>query len=273
MYPFRYQRPATLAEAVHCLATDEASRLLAGGQTLIPVMRQRLASPGRLVDIARLSELRGERLEQGRISLGAATTHAEAAASALLHQHCPGLAALAGQIADPAVRSLGTLGGSLANADPAADWAAGALALDAVVETTRGQHPIDTFFIGLFETALARDEVLCRVSFAGARRACYLKMPSPASRYAMVGVCAAELDDGIRVAVTGAAARPFRWLAAEAALGQSFSVRALEGLSLSPEGLNADLHASPAYRAQLTAVLTRRAVTVLAQDEGLRRNG
>lgn len=266
MYAFDYTRPKALNEASDALQADGDAKLLAGGMTLLPTMKQRLAAPSTLIDIAQLAELRGLSLESEaggpatHIRIGAAMRHCEVADSAELRQHLPALADLAGGIGDPQVRARGTLGGSVANNDPAADYPAGLLGLDARVLTNQREIGADDFFVGMFSTALAPDEIITAVRFRIPRRAAYAKFAQAASGYALTGVLVADFGGDIRVAVTGAGPGVFRWKAAEQALAARFEPAALASLNHPADDLNSDLHASAAYRAQLIKVMTQRAV-------------
>ncbi|HYE49103.1 MAG TPA: xanthine dehydrogenase family protein subunit M [Azospirillaceae bacterium] len=260
MYAFDYHRPTSLDEAVRLLGTAEDPKLLAGGQTLIPTLKQRLARPSDLVDLGRVEGMRGIREEAGGLTVGAMTTHATVAGSELVRRVAPALADLAGHIGDAQVRSLGTIGGSICNADPAADYPAAVVALGATVRTNKRQVAGGDFFTGMFETALDEGEIVTAVHFPRPARACYAKFRNPASRYAVVGVFVAETADGIRVAVTGAGPSVFRWTEAEAALAADFAEAALDGLTVAPDDLNSDLHASAEYRAHLVKVMAKRAV-------------
>ncbi len=262
MYDFEYQRPSTLDDAVAALKNADDGQLLAGGQTLLPTLKQRLAQPSTLIDLAGIADLSGIRTLGDRIEIGAMTRHADVAASSDMRKAIPVLAALTAKIGDPQVRNRGTIGGSLANNDPAADYPAVVLGLNATVHTTTREIAADNFFTGLFETALGDDEIITKVSFPLPEEAGYVKFPNPASRYAIVGVLVAKTGTGIRVAVTGAGPCVFRVNEMERALADDFSARALEGISLSAEGLNSDLHASAEYRAHLVGVMARRAVDV-----------
>ena len=259
MYAFDIERPSTVADAVKLLCEGGESQALGGWQTLIPTLKQRLASPDRLVSLTGIDEIRGICTDDGgRICIGAATTHAEVAAGA---KDYPALAGLAGSIGDPAVRNRGTIGGSLANNDPAACYPAAVLASGATVVTNTREIAADAFFDGLFTTALNEGELITEVKFPVPERAAYMKFEQPASRFALVGVFVAKYADGVRVAVTGASEEGvFRWSEAEAVLGSDFSAAALDGLSLDGSGMMSDLHGSGAYRAHLVAVMTRRAV-------------
>ncbi|MCK0197294.1 xanthine dehydrogenase family protein subunit M [Ancylobacter sp. 6x-1] len=265
MFPFDYHRPDSLDAARVLVAAGDDIKFLAGGQTLIPTLKQRLAAPGGLVDLAGIASLRGIAVGPGSVTIGAMTPHADVAEHAGLRAVLPALAGLAGLIGDPAVRNRGTLGGSLANNDPTADYPAACLAFDAVILTSGREIPAGLFFLGLFETALEPDEAIVAVRFPIPRRAAYEKFPNPASRYAMAGVMVAETADGVRVAVTGAGqSGVFRWEEAETALEAGFIVSALDGLQLPAEDMIADIHGSGAYRARLAWVMARRAVARLA---------
>lgn len=260
MYPFAYRKPASLAAAVQALRDDDGAKLLAGGQSLLAAMRQRLAMHSALVDIGALPELRGIRREGDRLVIGAGEKHADVAASAEVTAAIPALAALAGGIGDPLVRHMGTLGGSIANNDPSADYPSAVLALDARVTTTERVIAADAFFLGMFETALGPAEIVTSVSFAIPRRAAYVKFPNPASRYAMAGAFVAAHGDGVRVAITGAAPCVFRATAFETALARDFRPEALDGIALAHADMLTDMHGSAAYRAHLAGVIARRAV-------------
>ena len=258
MYTFDYQRPANAAAAAAALQGD--ARYLAGGQSLVQAMKLRLSSSERLVDLGGIAELKGIRLEGGAVVIGAMSTHASVAASAEVRKTIPALAELAGGIGDPMVRNMGTLGGSIANADPAADYPAGVLGLAATIKTNQRSIAADDFFKGLYETALKPGELITAVSFPPAQRAAYVKYKQPASRFALVGVFVAQTAGGVRVAVTGAASSVFRCKPLEDALGKSFTPEAAKAVKLSADGLNADLHGSAAYRAVMISVMASRAV-------------
>jgi len=261
MYATTYHRPANLAEAVQLLASNPEAKLISGGQTLIPTMKARLAAPSDLIDLGRLSELKGIREENGSIVIGAATTYFDIMSNPLVQQKLSGLADMVSVLADPAVRHRGTIGGSVANADPAADFPAAVLALNATIHTSKRKISADSFFTGLFETALEPDEILTAVSFPVPRRAGYCKFRNPASRYAMVGVYVAEQADGsVRVGVTGAGPSAFRHTEMERALASNFTPAAVANIKHSPEGLNSDIHGSAEYRAHLVTVMAKRAV-------------
>lgn len=257
MYAFDVTRPANVAEALEALKGDEA-QALGGGQTLIPTLKQRLASPSALVSLAGLEEIKGICMtDGGQLAIGGGTTHATVAAEAGAY---PALAALAGGIGDPAVRNRGTIGGSLANNDPAACYPAAALASGAVIVTNSRQIAADDYFQGMFTTALEEGEIITSVEFPIPQAASYQKFEQPASRFAMVGVFVAKYADGVRVAVTGASEEGvFRWSEAEAALSATFSADAVPAAP-GADGMISDLHGSGAYRAHLIAVMTKRAV-------------
>jgi len=264
MYSFDYTRPTSIAEAVSAIGTSTEARFLAGGQTLVPTLKQRLARPGKLVDLAGLKDLRGVEQSGNAIGIGAMTTHAEVAASDVVLKAIPALAKLAAGIGDPMVRHRGTIGGSIANNDPASDYPAGVLGLGATLVTDRRQIKADDFFKGLFTTALQPGEMITGIGFPIPEKAAYVKMEQRASRYALVGVFVAKTSAGVRVAVTGAGdSGVFRVAAFEAALTARFAPDAIAGTSVSPAGLMSDIHASAEYRASLISVLTERAVASL----------
>ncbi|WP_120498496.1 xanthine dehydrogenase family protein subunit M [Kiloniella sp. EL199] len=254
MYEFDYKRPGTIDEIAGLLNDDTV--LLAGGQTLIPTLKQRLAQPETLVDLSAIESLRGVCPDGDQLAIGAMTTHAEVANKATI----PALASLAGGIGDAQVRNRGTIGGSIANNDPAADYPAAVVGLNAVVNTNRRAIAAGDFFTDLFETALEEREIVTNVTFPKPEAAAYMKFDNPASRYAIVGVMVAKTSAGIRVAVTGAGPCVFRQTEMEAALSASFTTQALENITVSADGLNSDIHASAEYRANLITVLAKRAV-------------
>ncbi|GGE46000.1 FAD binding domain-containing protein [Actibacterium pelagium] len=257
MYEFDFERPSTIAEAVAALATEDA-QALGGGQTLIPTLKQRLASPSKLVSLSGIAEMKGISADGGTVTIGGGTSHAAVAAGAGAY---PALAALAGNIGDPAVRSRGTIGGSLANNDPSACYPSAALASGATIVTNTREIAADDYFEGMFTTALEEGEIITAVRFPVPDAAAYAKFEQPASRFALVGVFVAKYADGVRVAVTGASEDGvFRWTEAEEALSANFSVDAVAGLSASADGLISDLHGDAAYRAHLIGVMTKRAV-------------
>ncbi|MFQ5624026.1 MAG: FAD binding domain-containing protein [Paracoccaceae bacterium] len=259
MYDFEFVKPSTVADAVAALAAEDA-QALGGGQTLIPALRQRLASPSKLVSLGGIAEMQGVTASGDTLSVGGATTHATVAAEAA--GAFPALAAMAGRIGDPAVRNRGTIGGSVANNDPSADYPAALLATGATVNTNTRAIAADDFFQGMFTTALEDGEIITSVDFPIPQAASYQKFEQPASRFALVGVFVAKSASGVRVAVTGASEDGvFRWSEAEAALTSNFSADAISGLSVAADGMIGDLHGSPAYRAHLVGVLTARAVS------------
>ena len=261
MYAFDYHRPASLTEAGSLLGAKEDAKLLAGGMTLIPTMKQRLANPRNLIDLGRIGDLKGIAQSGNMLVIGAMTTHAEVASSPVVKAALPGLAALAGGIGDPHVRHKGTIGGSVANNDPAADYPAAVLALGATITTSKREIAADDFFKGMFATALDEGEIITKVSFPIAPKFAYEKFANPASRYALVGVAVAQGAGGVRVAVTGAgAAGVFRVPAMEAALATGFAATSLAGITIDPKGLNTDIHADAEYRAHLIGVMAKRAV-------------
>jgi carbon-monoxide dehydrogenase medium subunit len=261
MYEFKYHRPATVRQAANLLAKNEDAKVIAGGHTLVPVMKQRLASPPHLVDLSHIEGLDAIEMKGRSLVIGATAKHADVAGSATVREAIPALAELAGMIGDPAVRHKGTIGGSLANNDPTADYPAAVIALDATIVTNKRRLKPEEFFQGLFTTALEADEIITRVMFPLPKKAAYIKFRNQASRYALVGVFAAKRPADVRVAVTGAGSNGvFRLTAFEEALRKRFSHKVLDGLTVSADGLNSDLHGSAEYRAHLIGVLARRAV-------------
>lgn len=261
MYEFKYHRPATVRQAANLLTRNEDAKVVAGGHTLVPVMKQRLASPPHLVDVSHIEGLNTIEMKGRALVIGATATHAEVATSAIVGEAIPALSNLAGLIGDPAVRHRGTIGGSLANNDPTADYPAAVMALGATVVTNKRRLKPEELFRGLFTTALEPDEIITRVSFPLPKKAAYMKFRNQASRYALVGVFVAKRPAEVRVAVTGAGSDGvFRVPSFEEALKKRFSAKALEGLTVSAEGLNSDIHGSAEYRAHLIGVLARRAV-------------
>ena len=260
MYNFNYQRPASLDEAVKALAAAEDGKLLAGGQTLLPTMKQRLAQPSHLIDLGAIDGLAGISRKGNEVIIGAMTRHAAVASSDVVRKAIPALADLAELIGDPQVRNLGTLGGSVANADPAADYPAALLGLAATVHTNTRSITADDFFTGLFETALEEQELITKVSFPVPTKAAYMKFPNPASRYAIVGVFVAQTGGAVRVAVTGAGGSVFRVPAMEKVLATNFAPESVDGIAIACEDFNEDIHASAEYRAHLVTVMARRAV-------------
>ena len=263
MYATNYVKAKSLAEAAKLLASNPEAKLLAGGMTLVPTLKQRLAKPSHLVDIGALAELRGIAAKGGTLAIGAAMKHHEVAASPVVKKAIPALAYVASLIGDPQVRNLGTIGGSVANNDPAADYPAAVLGLGATVVTNKRRIAADGYFRGLFTTALEDGEIITRIEFPVPKRAAYAKFPHPASGYAMTGVFVARTASGIRVAVTGAGPGAFRWTAAETALSKNPKAAALEGAALDVGEMNEDIHATREYRANLVRVMAKRAVAKL----------
>ena len=260
MYDFAYHRPETVEEALAVLRGSADGRLLAGGHTLIPTLKQRLAQSTDLIDLAGIAELSGICTEGAALVIGAMTTHAEVAASTDVTENIPALAALVTGIGDPQVRNRGTIGGSIANNDPAADYPAALLALGATVKTDSRSLAAVDFFTGMFETALADDEMVTAVQFPVPEASGYAKFPNPASRYPVVGVFVARVAGAVRVAVTGAAACVFRIPEMEQALSRAFTPEAVDGITVPADALNSDLNASAEYRAHLVTVMAKRAV-------------
>lgn len=265
MQGFEYHRPKSVADAVRAIGAAADGRPLAGGQSLLAAMKLGLSAPSDLIDLSQLDELRGVRIDGNRVVIGAMTTHAAVAASPELQRTIPGLAELAAGIGDRAVRAMGTIGGSLANNDPAACYPAAVLALDAEIRTDRRTIASGDFFRGLYETALAPDELITEVAFPIPQKAAYIKFKQPASRFALIGVCVAKTDAGARVGVTGAGASAFRATQIEAALSADWSPAAAERVQMPADGLNTDLHGSAEYRAHLISVIAARAVALADQ--------
>jgi carbon-monoxide dehydrogenase medium subunit len=260
MYPFTYHQPDSARKAAAAAAKLEDAKFLAGGMTLLPTMKQRLAAPANLVDLGKCDDLRGIEVKSRSVTIGAMTRHVDVANSKEIQEAIPALADLAGMIGDPLVRNRGTIGGSLANNDPAADYPAAALALGATIVTNKRKIEADDYFTGLFETALEEGEIITKVTFPVPAKAGYEKFRNPASRYAIVGVFVAKKGTDVRVAVTGAGSNGvFRATKIEAALTAKFSSKGLEGVVMPAEGLNSDIHADAEYRAHLITVMARRA--------------
>ncbi|MGD0419415.1 MAG: xanthine dehydrogenase family protein subunit M [Xanthobacteraceae bacterium] len=261
MYNFTFHRPETLRQAVNLLSKNADAKLLAGGHTLLPTMKLRLASPPVLIDLSRVEGLAGIELKGRALTIGAMTRHNDVHTSPVVQQSLPVIAKLAGMIGDPAVRHMGTIGGSVANNDPTADYPAACLGLGATIITNKRRIKADDFFTGMFSTPLEPAEIITKVSFPIPNKAAYQKFRNQASRYALVGVFVAKRGSEIRVTVTGAGANGvFRVTAFEEALKKRFSPKSLEGLTVSADGLNGDIHGSAEYRAHLIGVLARRAV-------------
>lgn len=264
MYEFEYAKPASADEAVKLLAADPEAKPLAGGMTLIPVLKQRLNKPTKVVDLAKAG-LAGIKIEGTTVVVGAMTTHAAVARSAEVQQKFPTLAYLAWLIGDEQVRHRGTIGGSIANNDPAADYPAAALAVGATIRTNRRAIPAEEFFQGMFTTALEAGEIITAVEFPSPEKAGYEKFRNPASRYAIVGVFVAKTKDGPRVAITGAGQNGvFRHTAMEQALASNFAPDAIASVKTPPDDLNSDIHASAEYRAHLIGVIAKRALAKAA---------
>jgi len=261
MYAFQYHRPQSVADAAKLLAGNGDAKLLAGGHTLLPTMKLRLANPKVIVDLSRVAELRGIQKKATGVDIGAMTTHDQVAHWAEVRSTIPGLCDVAASIGDPHVRNRGTIGGSVANNDPAADYPAALLALNATIATNKREIKADDFFKGLFTTALGDGDVITRISFPVPTKFAYVKFANPASRYALVGVAVSKTGAAVRVAVTGAGRNGvFRHAAAETALAANWSAQALANLATNAADLMSDIHADAAYRAHLVGVLTRRAV-------------
>ncbi len=272
MYEFTYRKSESIDEAASMFKASEDARYLAGGMTLLPTMKQRLAAPDILIDLNGISSLRGIEKHNNVIVIGALTTHAQVAASLLVQRNIPALAHLASVIGDPQVRNRGTLGGSVANSDPAADYPAALVGLNSTIQTNKRLIEADEFFIDLFETALEDDEIITTVSFPIPDRAAYCKFPNPASGYATVGVFVACQKPGtpqqdVRVAVTGAAGCVYRQESMEKALCSSVSVASLADIEIDASEFNQDIHASAEYRAHLVGVMARRAVQLIVEDQ------
>ena len=263
MYETNYHRASSAGEAKSLMGSAEDGKIIAGGQTLIPTMKQRLAAPSDLVDIAAIGDLAGISIEGNQVTIGACTTHAQVAGDSSLQAVCPAICDLASHIGDPAVRHKGTIGGSIANNDPAADYPAAMVALNAQINTDKRSISSGDFFVGLFETALDDDEIITSVSFAAPAKAAYAKFPNPASRYAMAGVFVARMGDGsAHVGITGAGSDGvFSHPGMEAALTSDWSAGAIANQSVDADNMLSDIHADSAYRANLVKVMAGRAVT------------
>lgn len=266
MYETVYHRPTSVEHALQLFGNAQDAKFLSGGQTLLPTMKQRLAAPSDLIDLRHIAALAGIGMAEGRLTIGAAVSHADVAASADVRQAIPALADLASHIGDPHVRHMGTLGGSVANNDPAADYPAALLALEATIHTSSRSLSAADFFTGMFDTALQDGELVTRVSFRIPRKAAYAKFANPASRYAMAGVFVARHnDDSIRVAVTGAGSDGvFRHEAFESALSGNWSADAISGVPVDEGRMLSDIHGSAAYRANLVKIMAKRAVEAAA---------
>ena len=260
MHAFEYHRPSSTQDALGLAAKKKEGRYLAGGQSLVQAMKLRLSSPSDLIDLGTIADLRGISVDGNAVAIGAMTRHADVADAPAVQKAIPALAQLAGMIGDRQVRHMGTLGGSLANSDPAADYPAAVLGLGATITTHKRKIDGDKFFKGLYETALEPGELITQVAFPAPKRAAYMKFKNPASRFALVGVFVADFGGSVRVAVTGAGACAFRQGEMEKALAQKFAPESVASIKVKPDGLNNDLHASPEYRAHLITVMAKRAV-------------
>ncbi len=264
MYDFEYHRPANVEDALKLIGERGEAKLLAGGMSLLPSLKMRLARYSDLVDLGGIAELNGIRRDGNALVIGAMTPHAVVAASPEVNSTIPALASLANGIGDPLVRNRGTIGGSIANSDPAADYPAGVVGLGATIITNQREIEADEFFLGLFDTALAPREIITAVRFPIPRKAVYLKLRQQASRFAVVGVFVARMGNGARVAVTGAGPSVFRVKDAEAALARKFDASVVKGLQIKQDNLSSDIHASAEYRAHCTSVMIGRAVTAVS---------
>lgn len=274
MHTFSYVKATSLKQVGELLAANADAKLLAGGMTLIPTMKARLAQPSHLIDIAGIAELSGIEVKDGKLTIGAATKHVEVAKSAVVKKAIPALAYLASHIGDPQVRNRGTIGGSLANNDPAADYPSAALSLNATIVTSKREIEADDFFQGMFTTALEAGEVVVKIVFPVPAKAAYEKFPHPASGYAMAGSFVSQIGKNVvRVAITGAGPGVFRWKDAEAALGKKLAAASVEGLSVDATDLNEDMHGTKEYRANLAKVMTKRAVAKLAVTAAASKSG
>jgi aerobic carbon-monoxide dehydrogenase medium subunit len=260
MYAFEYHRPSSNKEALDLAAKKSEGKFLAGGQSLVQAMKLRLASPSDLIDLAAIGDLKALSADSNSVTIGAMVRHADVAAAPAVQKAIPALAQLAGMIGDRQVRHMGTIGGSLANSDPAADYPAAVLGLGATITSNKRKIEGDKFFKGLYETALEPGELITQVTFPAPRRAAYMKFKNPASRFALVGVFVADFGGSVRVGVTGAGPCAFRQAEMEKALAQKFAPEAVANIKVKPDGLNNDLHASPEYRAHLITVMCKRAV-------------
>jgi len=260
MHNFNYQRPGSVADAVKALGGAGDGKIIAGGMTLVPTLKQRLAAPSDLIDLGGIAELKGIKAEGDGLTIGAMTKHVEVATSSLVKSTIPALAHLAEMIGDRQVRNRGTIGGSLANNDPAADYPAAVLALEATIRTNKREIAADAYFKGLFDTALEEGEIITAVHFPKPEKAAYQKFAQPASRFALIGVFVAKTKSGVRVAVTGGGNGVFRAKDIEAALTANFTAQAAKAVKVNPADLNGDLHGTPEYRAALISTLAARAV-------------
>ena len=261
MYNFIYEKVNTIEEVVKLLNENEETKILAGGQTLIPTMKQRLASPSTLIDISGIDDLNFINDNENSITIGSTITHHEVSSSDIIMNKIPSLSSLAEGIGDPHVRNMGTIGGSIANNDPTADYPTACLSLNAKIKTNNREINAEDFFIGLFETALEENEIVVSVEFNIPKKSSYMKFPNPASRYAMAGVYVSVFDDAVNVAVTGASENGvFKWTEMEEALSSNLTLENAKNIKLSSEGIMSDIHADSAYRANLVDIMALRAV-------------
>jgi carbon-monoxide dehydrogenase medium subunit len=261
MYQFNYIKAQSIEEASNALSNNPEAKILAGGMTLIPTMKQRLASPEQLIDIRQIEELKFIKIESNNIVVGSVSSHFEVSSSEIINENLPVLSKLAEGIGDPHVRNMGTIGGSISNNDPTADYPAACIGLGATIKTSKREVSSDEFFVDLFETILDEDEIVTQVSFPIIKNACYMKFPNPASRYAMAGVFISKSDQEIRVAVTGAGEKGvFRWKEMEDALHNDWSIKSAESISLTSDGVMSDIHGNSDYRANLVNIMAIRAV-------------
>jgi aerobic carbon-monoxide dehydrogenase medium subunit len=269
MYAFKYHQPTTVRQAAGLLGKQEEAKLLAGGHTLVPTMKLRLAGPKNIIDLSKVEGLTGIEMKGRSVTIGAMTKHVEVASSPVVQENIPALAYLASLVGDPAVRHRGTIGGSIANNDPNADYPAAVLGLGATVITNKRRIAADDFFKELFSTALEDDEIITKISFPKVNKAGYEKFRNPASRFALVGVFVSKRGSDIRVAVTGAGSSGvFRVASFEEALKKRFGAKSLEGLTVPADGMSSDIHGSAEYRAHLVGVMARRAVAAaIAQPD------
>ena len=267
MYQFNYIKAKSVEEASIALSNNPEAKILAGGMTLIPTMKQRLASPEQLIDIRQIEELKFIKLESNNIIVGSVSNHFEVYDSKIIKEHLPALSRLAENIGDPHVRNMGTIGGSISNNDPTADYPAACLGLGAIIKTSKREIKAEEFFVDLFETSLEEDEIVTQVSFPIIKSSCYMKFPTPASRYAMAGVFISKSDKEIRVAVTGAGENGvFRWKEMENALSNDWSVSSADSVKISSDGIMSDIHGNSDYRANLVNVMATRAVENLVNE-------
>ena len=260
MYEFHYHKATSITEVKDKISSLDDAKIMAGGMTLIPTMKQRLAAPSDIIDLSDINELKGISKEKNFIIIGSMSTHFEVHTSEIVNKEIPALAYLAGLIGDPMVRHRGTIGGSVANSDPSADYPSSVISLGATIITDRREIEADDFFIDLFETALEDDEIIISLKFPIPNKSAYMKFPQPASRYALVGVFVSDTNKGIRVGITGAGPCAFRSKEIEEILSKDFSENSIDNVHIPSENLNSDIHASAEYRAHLVKVMAKRAV-------------